>query len=172
MKIGSLFLSLMIGAGAACSGAALAGDADKYQANISLLNHGGVNIQVTGCNAGSGDKNTCHVNGAPVTVGPDEQVNIGYAKNQEHSAQGNFVFSGVDSSDVYNLTYKFDKHVGESLLKITHVSGDSSINWVIDDSACTSSSGEGAVKCCTYDNDKHTLYSEYKYNCVLPLRAE
>ena len=172
MKTEHLFLSLAMGAGLMCSGLSSAGDMDKYQATITLVNNSGKTLVVSGCNATDKDSNVCHVNGSPLQIQPESTIAIGDATNSEHSAEGYFVFSDTDLPDLFHLNYKFDKKLENSNLGITHASGSSAVNWIIDEEACSSSSGSGAVKCCTYKHHKHHLYSEYEYSCVLPVRAQ
>ncbi|MCL6270379.1 hypothetical protein M3P05_10650 [Sansalvadorimonas sp. 2012CJ34-2] len=174
MKVLHKILFAVLGAGYLYSGITLAGDLDRYKAIISLVNNGGTPVVVSGCNAVDKDENTCHVfsSGSPLQINPGSTVTIGDASNKEHSSEGYFVFSEAALPDLFHLSYKFDKKLESSSLDVSHTHGNSAVTWVIDDSTCTSSSGDGGIKCCTYKAHKHHLYTEYEYNCVLPVRAQ
>ncbi|WP_281645637.1 hypothetical protein [Parendozoicomonas sp. Alg238-R29] len=165
------FLAAGITLGLFCAPLVSAGDSDSYKATISLVDHTGMPLTVPGCSAIKKDSNRCIVFDSPTTVEPGDTAKIGEVTNSAHSAEGDFTIQAGSISDLYKLTYKFDKHFSESTIEIT--GGSSDVLLAVDPSTCTRSpDAEGALKCCSYGKDhKHKLYWEYTYDCELPVSA-
>ena len=132
-----------------------------FKGTVTLLNHTGKSLHISGCVAlSSHTKNKCDAH--PMTVAPGAKVQVASMKAQEHSASGNLLLSA--GKDDLTIQYRFGDGVKDSYLKMNNT------KYEINASSCTgSNSGQGNMQCCNVDKSSWAFGEKLKYACVLPL---